>query len=204
MARLTREQWADMRREWEASPTQGLTWLTKAAGGHWDITEEPIRRKRAQEGWQKPVNMGAVVRRAHSAADAASAARIAASPAPPVPEGDAGDDVGSDSPKNAGPTSADPRPADADGLARDLRTELLERHRKEWNAARAMLYRSMEIAKAATGFEAAKFSKITSETIKIIQEGEAKAWGLDALLIDFDAMSEEQLEQVVKHGRLPR
>lgn len=211
MARLSTDQWAEMRREWEASPVQGLTWLTKAGGGRWDITEEPIRRRRATEGWEKPVNMGEVVRRAHSAADAASAARMAAAPTPPVPqsEGSAASSVGSATSGVSGPTSAPPaaaRPsADTpEDLARDLRTELLERHRKEWNAARGVLYASLEQAKRARGFMTARFAKITAETTRLIQEGEAKAWGLDAMMIDFEGMSVEQLEHMVKHGRMPR
>lgn len=226
MARLTQDQWAEMRREWEASPTQGLTWLTVAGGGRWDITEEPIRKRRAAEGWQKPVDMAAVMRRAHAAADAQSAAGLMMTG--PVPQSRSmPHDVGSLPPKSAAPSSADDAGADAaprdagrdaprdaippgatspgaEAIAVDLRTELLERHRKEWGAVRRMFYRSIQIAEGAVGFDAAKFAKISAETAELIQRGEARAWGLDSLTIDFEGMSETQLEAIVKHGRLPK
>src|ERR1700712_976085 len=94
MARMTPAKWAEMRRQWESSPTRGLTWLTKAAGGRWDITEEPIRKRRTAEGWAKPANMAAVVRRAHAAADTHSTVRMTMDRNGPIPDANVGDDVG--------------------------------------------------------------------------------------------------------------
>lgn len=59
------------------------------------------------------------------------------------------------------------------------RAEVLGRHRKEWNAMRALLYRGIQEARTAKGFEAAKFAKISAENLTIIQNGERKAWGMD-------------------------
>ena len=53
---------------------------------------------------------------------------------------------------------------------------VVERHRREWDEHR-------EISDAAINqknFELAKLAKITSETIKIRQDGERKAWGIEA------------------------
>ena len=57
----------------------------------------------------------------------------------------------------------------------DLRAQVLDRHRKEWAAPRQLSYEAVK----ARDFEKAKLAKITSETLKIIQDGERKAWGLD-------------------------
>ena len=98
-----------------------------------------------------------------------------------------------------------PQPsAGAEEIAVDLRTELLGRHRKEWDEVRRLFYRSVKEAENSFGFETAKFAKISAETIELIQRGETRAWGLDGLLIDFSRMSEKELEAVVKYGRLPR
>src|SRR4051812_42508404 len=156
MARLTSDQWIEMRREWESSPTQGLTWLTKAAGGRWDITEEPIRKRRAAEGWAKPVNMAWVVRHAHAAADTHSAVQTTADPRVKASNEDATTDIGHWPPKRPDPSSDDggaaaqSTPHPAEGIAVDLRTELLERHRREWGAARRLLYRSIVESEKAT------------------------------------------------------
>jgi hypothetical protein len=210
MARMTSDQWAEMRREWESSPTQGLTWLTKAGGGRWNITEEPIRKRRAAQGWAKPANMATIVQRAHAAADTHSAERMTMDPKDPVPGATMEDDVGGFQAKRH-PPSPDARSqagaqpsAGVEEIAVDLRTELLGRHRKEWDEVRRLFYRSLKEAESARGFEAAKFAKISAETLELIQRGETRAWGLDALMIDFDSMSVTELEALVKSGRLPR
>lgn len=59
-------------------------------------------------------------------------------------------------------------------LAVDLRGQVLDRHRKEWTAVRSLAYDSMK----NRNFETAKLAKINSETLRNIQEGERKAWGL--------------------------
>ena len=207
MARMTPDQWAEMRREWEASPTQGLTWLTKAAGGRWDITEEPIRKRRAAEDWAKPTNMAMVVRRAHAAADTHSTVRMTADRNGSIPDTNVGDDVGGSETKRPDTNTlhCGPQPsAGAEEVAVDLRAELLDRHRKEWGEVRRLFCRSLKEAENARGFEVAKFAKISAETVELIQRGETRAWGLDGLLIDFGRMSEKELEAVVKYGRLPR
>ena len=206
MARLTPDQWAEVRSAWETSPTQGLTWLTKAAGGHWDVTEEPIRKRRAVEGWAKPATM-VVVQRAHAAADTHSTVRMTADRNGPILDANVGDNVGGSETKRPDLKAlhCGPQPsAGAEQVAVDLRSELLDRHRKEWGEVRRLFCRSLKEAENARGFEVAKFAKISAETVELIQRGETRAWGLDGLLIDFGRMSEKELEAVVKYGRLPR
>lgn len=56
-----------------------------------------------------------------------------------------------------------------------LRAKILDRHRKEWDGARNNIYKAIQNA----DFEKAKLGKITAEALKIIQDGERKAWGMD-------------------------
>lgn len=66
-------------------------------------------------------------------------------------------------------------------VAVDARAEMLDRHRREWAAPRAMSAEAVRMrdTDADKAFHRAKMAKITSETLKIIQDGERKAWGLD-------------------------
>lgn len=59
--------------------------------------------------------------------------------------------------------------------------ELLERHRKEWVAPRAMSSEAVRMRDSdpIRAFERAKMAKITAETLKLVQEGERKAYGID-------------------------
>ena len=50
-------------------------------------------------------------------------------------------------------------------------------------------------------FEDLKAAKITSETLKIVQDGERKAWGLD-LVVDVTKLTDEQLAAIAK-GKMP-
>lgn len=63
-----------------------------------------------------------------------------------------------------------------DETAVQLRAKVLERHRKEWNVPRSLVSEAVK----ARDFNKAKLAKITSETLKIIQDGERKAWGIDS------------------------
>lgn len=64
----------------------------------------------------------------------------------------------------------------ADETAVELRAKVLERHRKEWGIPRGLVNEAVK----ARDFNKAKLAKITSETLKLIQDGERKAWGIDS------------------------
>lgn len=75
-------------------------------------------------------------------------------------------------------TTAQQRQAETDAAeetAGELRGKVIGRHRKEWNVPRALVQEAV----AARDFGKAKLAKITSEALKIIQDGERKAWGID-------------------------
>ncbi|RQR26930.1 hypothetical protein DIE23_28115 [Burkholderia sp. Bp9143] len=55
------------------------------------------------------------------------------------------------------------------------RAELLNTHRKEWVAVRNLAYASIK----SKDMEQAKHVKVVAESLKIVQDGERKAWGLD-------------------------
>lgn len=59
---------------------------------------------------------------------------------------------------------------------------LRERHRREWDATQTLL----EQALADHDMETAKLAKLVAETLKIRQEGERRAWGLDARTAPLD------------------
>lgn len=63
----------------------------------------------------------------------------------------------------------------AEQTAVELRAQVLDRHRKEWNAPRKISYEAV----TERNFEKAKLAKITAETLKLVQDGERKAWGID-------------------------
>lgn len=171
MARLKEHEWQEVRAEWEASPQQGLGWLTKAGGGRWDVSVEAIRQRRSKEEWQKRGTLASVAEKAQIAADRAA-----------VSAGQSGE-LGSQLGMQLGTQVAaedDKKAAERSAIVEDaavkLRASLLERHRNEWNMARKIAYEAAQ----NRDFEKAKLAKITTETLRNIQEGERKAWGLDA------------------------
>jgi hypothetical protein len=207
MARLTSDQWRDMRLAWESDPRQGIGWLSAANGGPWQVTEEAIRLRRKAEGWTKRGTLGSQVEKAHLAADAGTGSQ---QPHPEVPDlyelGDpelGGSNSGPRMGGQEGPT--DDELGASERVEKDavqLRTELLDRHREEWKLARKLLYRAAREALKAKGFETAKFAKITAEALSIVQAGERKAWGLDAAQADLKNLSDDDLQRIAE-GRMP-
>lgn len=66
--------------------------------------------------------------------------------------------------------------ADAIDAEASRRADVVGRHRDEWDEHKSLV----DTAIGTKDFETAKLAKITAETLKIRQEGERKAWGLDA------------------------
>jgi hypothetical protein len=165
------------RAQWESSANGGLAWMTTAAGGPWPITTEALRRRRLREGWRK-----------HR-------------PAQPS----AGADVGCWAENAGGPGAHGPSTPifafqQAPGIdPDDLRDALLQQHRQDWAAARRLL----DDAVRGGDHGAFRSIRVLAETLKIFQAGERQGHGLDAAMLDLDAMSLEQLEAVAA-GRWPR
>jgi hypothetical protein len=75
-------------------------------------------------------------------------------------------------------------PAEDNALVEPLpseRDELLTRHKAEWKVPRAMANESVNLrtTNPMAAFERAKMAKITAESLKIIQDGERRAYGID-------------------------
>lgn len=66
MPRLTKDQWADARVQWEADPTLTFVDLGKALG----VSEAAIRQRAKSEGWMKTGSLRGIVERAQIKADA--------------------------------------------------------------------------------------------------------------------------------------
>lgn len=64
----------------------------------------------------------------------------------------------------------------AEQTAVELRAKVLDRHRKEWDAPRKLSYEAIK----DRNFDRAKLAKITAETLKLIQDGERRAWNIDS------------------------
>lgn len=62
----------------------------------------------------------------------------------------------------------------------DQRAAVLARHRQEWAGPRALAYEAMK----KRDLELARLAKTNSETLRNIQEGERRAWGLDPTAAD--------------------
>lgn len=58
--------------------------------------------------------------------------------------------------------------------AADAKAAVIMRHKEEWEQHQQLIRAAVENG----DFDAAKLAKITAETIKIRQEGERKAWGI--------------------------
>jgi len=161
--------WLRARTLWEADPT-----LTQAALARMlNVSKVQVTKHVKAQGWKKlKEQQGAeqVVRqRAYSRADerVAEAEQMEAAISAPPPEH-----------PNAPAIPPPPASAMVD-TAVEMRAKILERHRRELDGARARVYKALKIQDVKDAFDEAKVAKITSETLKIIQDAERKAWGLD-------------------------
>lgn len=64
----------------------------------------------------------------------------------------------------------------------DLRADVIEKHRDEWGDHRRLF--TLQDMLGEDGLGVARVAKTAAEAIKIRQEGERKAWGLDAIAED--------------------
>ena len=160
--RLSADEWAAARVAWESDPTMTLGKLAEALG----IAKQSVHyRMKADEKkgnpWEKKQTLSDIAARAQRIADRQS--KISDD-----------SDGGVSQKKDA---TADPPPMPTADTPVDQRADVIARHRREWSMVKAL---SGEAIKSRD-FERAKLAKITSETVKIWQDGERKAWGLDAI-----------------------
>lgn len=153
------ERFAAARAIYEGTPGMSLAKAAEQVG----IGKSSLERRARAEGWRKNHVMGQMTEAAQKAADAFKM-RVAEL----GPEADA---------EQKQVIVAEV----VEEHAIDLRAKMLDRHRREWAAPRAMSAEavSLRLSDPYKSFERAKLAKITAETLKIVQDGERKAWGLD-------------------------
>ena len=181
MARLTEAQWALLRTQWQASPLAGFHWLTEAGGGPWRISREGIRRRARAEGWAK--------RHAGPAPGAGNDVDQLACP---------GGGLGAGPCEGLFDCPFDAAEVGAEDI-RLLRDAVLLQHRRDW-----LQVRRLASAAVTGGTDAVRRVKLAAELLRAIQEAEERVWELDAERIDFEAMSEEELERCIARGRRAR
>jgi len=153
-SRQSADAWEKARIKWEADPTMSFA----DVGNTLCVSKEAVRLHAKKEGWKKVVSSAEIVRRAHDVADSFPA------------------------PANADTIGAEKGEAELHTQSVEasvsMRAKILDRHRREWEGARSNVYKAIQ----NNDFEKAKLGKITAEAIKIIQDGERKAWGFDSEL----------------------
>lgn len=165
MPRLTADQWADVRAEWEGEPTATFNALADKHG----INVSNISRKADKEGWAKRNQLGVINESASRKADAMV-----------------------DSDGNANPKRKTQNQPAKLALAQreqseDVRALVQARHRQEWAELEQFRKAALAQMKAAhEGSKAWREAKIAAETaatniraLDIKQQGEARAWMLD-------------------------
>lgn len=167
MPRLTSDQWAAVRLEWEGEPV--ATYSSLAA--KYNIEVSNISRRCAKEGWVKRGQLASINEAAQRKADARCDAN--------------GNANASETQRACGAADLATRDESI-----DLRAEVLERHRREWSeleAFRKVALKAMKDAHEAGDREAWSVAKTAADTAKsnisaleIKQQGERRAWGLEA------------------------
>lgn len=183
MPRLTADQWAAIRLEWEGEPRATFSGLAKKFG----VDKASISRQATRDGWVKRGQLAGINESAQRKADLLT-----------------------DSAGNATQRKRNAGDLATRCESEDLRAEVTARHRREW--AELELYRrqalkTMDEAKAAGDREGWSIAKLAADTAKahlqslqIKQDGERKAWGMDetAVKIDVTKASDAELEAIVR------
>lgn len=173
MPRLTKDQWSAARIEWESDKSVNDSMLAEKYG----ITQQAVTKKRMADGWQRAGVMQNIAQRAQIQADESEIAQ-------------------SSSTTNAATKVVQHnQKADVVNVAVEIRAKLLETHREDWKEHR----KQFTISEIANDFTLGKSAKITAEMLKIRQEGERKAYGLDEQQTQ-ESKSAEPMQIVIKRA----
>ncbi len=162
MPRLTTDQWAAIRIEWEGEPLATFTGLGEKFG----VDKANISRRSAREAWTKRGQLASINESAQRKADLLTDAQGHATQRN----------------SNAGDLATRSE-------SEDLRAAVTARHRTEWGDLeefRQHALTAMQDAHAAGDRETWYIAKMAADTAKanlsaleIKQQGERRAWGLD-------------------------
>lgn len=145
--RLTADEWTAIRQQYETDPRLSFGDLAEKHG----ISKQAIHKRATVEKWERVLSLAELNARAQTRADHLVDGRVDAE------------------------TLASTRKAGVDE-ATERRAAVLDRHRKEVDAPRKLVYQAIQ----SGDLEKAKLAKTVAETLRIAQELERKAWGLDA------------------------
>jgi hypothetical protein len=200
MARLTKEQWASIRSEWEYSvdkPSYGVA-AKRAAEKYGfsspdraSVTRAAQRDEKNHNPWVRQGALPGINQNAHRKADALAISNIV-----------------SDNGEISTPTDIKKRVAATED-SEDLRATVLNRHRNEWKMVQLLRQEALKerndlaADSVKKSFERAKLAKITAELTQIQQAGERRAWGLDDMAVDVTKLSDAQLQDLIA-GKMPK
>jgi len=178
---VNKEQWVLVRTLWESDPVITFAEIAEQLG----VTRQCVRQRSVKDKWQKRLDMGVIEAKAHAVADSKvtensreggsqalpvymTPEKLTDRPAhnrelPVIPEGS--------SPEQAGQIAEDAAVA--------KRAAVIERQRVEWNHVRKLTYDAIRLAGKKGALESARYAKTVSEAMKLVQEGERRAWGME-------------------------
>jgi len=172
--------WGIARARWESEPRCTFVDIAELL----KVSKQAVAKRADRDGWVKKLNMSDLAERAHVAADAklADEGLSTGSPAHAILESPADTDASASVPAAlpsipaSGVTNPDTLARAVEDAAVDARAQILKRHRTEWAAARNQIYKAIKLGDN----DQAKLAKLVGETLKLIQDGERKAWGLES------------------------
>lgn len=181
MATLHDNQWQAIRTAWEYDPDEpSYNAAAQRAGQKFAFAppgKSSIDARAKRESWTRRGNLNGVNSAAQRQADTRTRAD--------------GSSVA-----DAGKANA------ARDEAVDVRANVLVHHRGEWTPITAMVKEVIDTRDSdPTGaFSKAKLAKTAAETLKIKQDGERRAWGMDEVqdVGDLSKMTDAELDAVIK------
>lgn len=165
--------WADARLKWESDPRENWESIAR-----WIATQGPavtrvaVSKRADKEGWARPQNLRDIAQSAHLRADAREvAAKVSL---------------------EAAKVAAETRAQAVAEVAIDVRADVLERHRQDWNRHRELF----TLDAIHDQFEVGKSAKISAEMLTLRQRGERAAYGIeDAPQANpLESMTDEELQ----------
>lgn len=182
------DQWERARLQWEGEPLLTYADIAKDLG----ISRQSVRERAGKDGWQRRLDLQAVAEKAHAQADSKFTYSPVDSPEQaPLPVADAAEFVRrapilpSSLPQVPPGVPIEQAQAAVEKAAVDQRSEVLTKHRKEILHVRQLAYDSIAEMRKPSGdpdraFHKGRHAKVIAETMKLVQDAERKAWGLDA------------------------
>jgi len=197
MARFSYQQWSVMRTIWENDPRPGFSWLCSESGGPWSVSREAVRQHAAKKCWRKLPSAAGGARQAEDkpVADIAIRGEV----------DECLDGRKAVETRLASRSEVDQQASEVAEFNNDLRNELLDKHKREWGSlARSLIYETAREARMAVGIEKARMTRIVVDCMRVLHQAEADVHGLQALHINWDDLSVEELRAIYEKGKLPR